>query len=340
MTLASRPMLALAVFFTIVIGVRAQDVPPPMPVESKAQPTPPPANAIAVTVNGQEIGEIAVFRALVREQPKDYDAARKEVISFLVDNVLIDQYLIHLKIEVDPKLVDEKVVQIKEEAKKNKSDLEKILKSLFLTEFELRREMVCALRWDRFVEQQATDKSLKDMFDRNVTMFDGTQVHARHILVKIEPGTTGEQAMARAAEFKKAIEAQTAQELAKLPAASQNDAERGKLLETAFAQYAGKESACPSRKAGGDLGWFNRSGHMIEPFARVAFALKPYQMSDPVLTEFGVHLILPIDRKQGKEVKFEEVRPFVRSVYSDRLREAVIAAMRPRAQIVVNPAPK
>jgi peptidyl-prolyl cis-trans isomerase C len=63
-------------------------------------------------------------------------------------------------------------------------------------------------------------------------------------------------------------------------------------------------------------------------------------MSDIVETEFGYHLILCTDRRPGKDVKFEDVRELVKDVYSDRLREAVLAQMRPRARIVINPAAK
>jgi peptidyl-prolyl cis-trans isomerase C len=63
-------------------------------------------------------------------------------------------------------------------------------------------------------------------------------------------------------------------------------------------------------------------------------------MSDVVKTQFGYHLILVTDRRAGHEVKFEDVKPLVKEVYSDRLREAVIAAMRPRAKIEITPAAK
>ena len=73
---------------------------------------------------------------------------------------------------------------------------------------------------------------------------------------------------------------------------------------------------------------------MVEPFARAAFALKPYQVSDPVTTEFGVHLIMAVDHKPGKDVKFEDVKPFVQEVYGDRLREAILTSYKAKSQIV------
>ena len=74
---------------------------------------------------------------------------------------------------------------------------------------------------------------------------------------------------------------------------------------------------------------------MVEPFARAAFALKPYQISDPVATEFGYHLILAIDFTPGKEVKFEDknIKAFVQEVYGERLREAVLTAYKAKSKI-------
>ena len=64
-------------------------------------------------------------------------------------------------------------------------------------------------------------------------------------------------------------------------------------------------------------------------------------MSDVVTTEFGQHLILATDHKPAaREVKFEEVRELVKEVYTDRVREAIVAREKPKAKIVVNPAPK
>ena len=74
---------------------------------------------------------------------------------------------------------------------------------------------------------------------------------------------------------------------------------------------------------------------MVEPFAKAAFALKPYQMSDVVATKFGYHLILVTDRRAGKETKFDEVKEVVKDVYCDRLREELLAQLRSKAQIVI-----
>lgn len=308
----------------------------PAPKEEPKLP-PPPADAVAATVNGEKIMEITVWRALLRENPKNRDSARKEIVNYLTDNLLVDQYLRQLKVQVEPKEVEERIDQIKMELKKIGQDFEKQMKELLLNDDELRKEIGGALRWDKFVVQQGNDKVLRDLFDKNKLMFDGTQVQARHILISTKE-TPAEKAKARLDEVKKQIDAQVNAVITKLPAGTDKivaEKERVAALEKVFGDIAAKESSCPSKAQGGDLGWFPRVGAMVEPFARTAFSLKDYQMSDPVQSDFGYHLILTTGWKMGKEVKFEDVRPFVLEVYGERLREAVLNAYRPRSKVEI-----
>jgi len=80
---------------------------------------------------------------------------------------------------------------------------------------------------------------------------------------------------------------------------------RQEILEGAdFAELAKSMSEDPgSASAGGDLGPFTR-GRMVKPFEEAAFALKPGEVSEPVLTPFGLHLIKVENRgidQQGQE---------------------------------------
>jgi peptidyl-prolyl cis-trans isomerase C len=305
---------------------------PPKKAELPPPPPPPPADAVAATVNGAAIPEIAVYRGMLRGPMTP--EARTEVVNYLVDNLIVDQYLVQLKVEPEAKEVDAKLSEIKEEATKNKQDFDDLLKKLHLTEPELRKELSAALRWDKFVHQQGTEKVLKDFYEKNTTMFDGSQVQARHILIKGDP----EKAKAAVAAIRKAIEDDVAKAMAAVPADADmltKEKTRISTLNKAFAEQAGKYSECPSKAQGGSLGWFPRAGAMVEPFARAAFALKPAQMSDAVATEFGHHLILCTDTKAGRQLKFEEIRPFVLEVYGDKLREAVLNAYKPRAKIEI-----
>ena len=162
-----------------VLAGQTVQVPPPKLID------PPPArDVVAARVNGQAIHELAVYRGLMmRVEPKLREERRKEVLNYLIDNTIVDQYLLQLKIQVDGKDVDAHLLKIKKEAIDEKKDFKRLLDELMITEDELRNELTGALRWDKFVLQQGTEKALNDFFKANPSMFNGSQVHARHILL-------------------------------------------------------------------------------------------------------------------------------------------------------------
>ncbi len=62
-----------------------------------------------------------------------------------------------------------------------------------------------------------------------------------------------------------------------------------------FNYYAKYHSICPSGQNGGDLGFFGK-GQMVKEFENAAFALPIGQVSEPIHTQFGWHLIVVDDR--------------------------------------------
>lgn len=300
----------------------------------------PSLDAVAATVNGEPIREMAVQRALKAVPPDKQGEARSEVVSFLIDNALIEQHLVAQAVTVDQKEIDARLGEMKQQLDKEKLAYDKVLHDMMLTEQELRGHIMAELRWQKYVDAQANDKALRELFQKSPDMFDGSMVHARHILLSPPAGDARavEQARQQLGAVKKQIEDQVAAGMAKLPANSDNlakEKERARLMEEAFATIAKEKSACPSNKQGGDVGWFPRSGSMVESFAKAAFALKPYQMSDVVVTQFGLHLILTVEHKAGKsDVKFEDVKDDVKDVFAGRLREGLCEQLRGKAKIV------
>lgn len=133
---------------------------------------------------------------------------------------------------------------------------------------------------EKEIEDKAkvTDKDIKDYYDANKKNFmSNNEVRASHILVKSE-----EDAVKILDQIKKGGN------FAKIAKASSLDA--------------------GSAKNGGDIGFFSR-GQMVPEFERAAFSLKVGEVSGPVKTQYGFHIIKVTGRKEGNIVEFEKVRP-------------------------------
>ena len=77
--------------------------------------------------------------------------------------------------------------------------------------------------------------------------------------------------------------------------------------EISFEEAAGQFSSCPSKEAGGNLGEFSR-GQMVPEFEEAVFNMKKDEISSPVKTQFGYHLIKLEGLNEGGEAEYEEVQ--------------------------------
>jgi peptidyl-prolyl cis-trans isomerase SurA len=128
-----------------------------------------------------------------------------------------------------------------------------------------------------------------------------TQSHARHILLRPTPQLSEAQALQRLAEFKRRVQA------------GQGD----------FAQLARENSQDASAKNGGDLGWAS-PGMFVPAVVEVLYALAPGQISEPVVSRFGIHLIQLLERRQSS-LGQKEQREVARNMLRERkLDEAYV----------------
>ena len=159
------------------------------------------------------------------------------------------------------------------------------------------------------------DKKIKAYFDENKVAYDGSEVRASHILVDTREMKTDAE-LAQALEKIKKIKAEV---------------DSGKD----FAEVARQYSDCPSKDKGGDLSFFKRKGQMVEPFAAAAFALKVGQLSDPVKTPFGYHIIKVTETKKGNDVTFDDVKQNIKKNMMEEKAQVLIRQLLEKAKIDV-----
>ena len=140
-----------------------------------------------------------------------------------------------------------------------------------------------------------------------------TQSHARHILLRATPQMTEAQAVQKLADFKRRLQAGQAD----------------------FAQLARDNSQDASGKNGGDLGWAS-PGMFVPEFEEVLNSLAPGQISDPVISRFGVHLIQLLERRQstlGQKEQREVARNLLREKKLDEAYVSWSQEVRGRAYV-------
>jgi len=134
-----------------------------------------------------------------------------------------------------------------------------------------------------------TDSEIKEYFEANPGEFDTPKtVEASHILIKLAQDANAEltdKAREKALQILKM-------------------AKGGKD----FAELAKQYSDDPGGKNGGHLGTFKRNA-MVEPFAEKAFSMKPGEISDPVKTQFGWHIIKVEKVNEASTLTFEQASP-------------------------------
>jgi len=162
-------------------------------------------------------------------------------------------------------------------------------------------------------KQALTDDAMHKVYDDAVKqMTPEPEVHARHILIR---AAAGDEKASKAAEDKiKAV-------IARLKKGED------------FAKVAAEVTEDPSGKAnGGDLGFFTKE-QMVPEFAEVAFKLEKGQISDPVKTQFGWHVIKVEDKRTKPVPKFEEVKPQIETFVTRKAQADLVAKLRTEGKI-------
>jgi peptidyl-prolyl cis-trans isomerase C len=146
-----------------------------------------------------------------------------------------------------------------------------------------------------------SDGALHQLYDEAKKQMTGEkEVHARHILVETE-----EQAKAVLTDLKKGGD---------------------------FAALAKEKSKDPGAANGGDLGYFTKD-QMVPEFSEAAFKLDAGQLSDPVKTQFGWHIIKVEEKRDRPIPEFDKVRDQLENFLARRTQADLINKLRAQAKI-------
>ncbi len=250
----------------------------------------------------------------------------KDTLNLLISERLMDLEVKESNIEVSSGDVDAAIEDVK---RQNNFDDEKLKTVIGQEGFsmstyrDLVRGQVARLKLVQLKVRSRVKVSEEDLkaeyekYKRSET--EDPEIHARHIVVGVDDKAPAE-AQERAHQRAMAI------------------AQEARQPGVDFAQLARTKSEGSSASEGGDLGFFRR-GVMLPEFERVAFHLKVGEVSDPVQTKFGWHIIKLDEVRQLPAKPFAEVKESLRQRLTgtqlDRLTQGYVAELRQNAVVDV-----
>jgi peptidyl-prolyl cis-trans isomerase C len=288
-------------------GSQATTAPAPAP-----KPVPAQIPDVVARVNGEAVTKTDFDRAVQNLEARAGGPIpaeqRDQVLRGVLDQIIGYTVLVQegraRNVSVPDSDVDARITQIRGQFP-SEEEFTKMLAERKLTldqvKSDVRRDMTITKLIDGEIASKTavTPAQVDDFYAKNPDQFkEGESVRASHILIGVPKGAD---AAAKAQARTKA------EQVLKDVKAGQD-----------FAALAKEHSADPGSAAnGGDLGFFQQ-GQMVGPFNDAAFTLAPGTTSDLVETDFGFHIIKVVEKKQGRTIPLEEVKPQVEQ-YLERL---------------------
>jgi peptidyl-prolyl cis-trans isomerase C len=291
--------------------------------ETKGQKTAPPSpgSSPVALVNGEPIAMAeldAVLQLIPPKGPPPNEAEirqdRLDILEMLIDDLLIRQFLSKNTKPVSQAELAKEFELLQTSLKSRKITLKDFLKDTKQTEAHLRMDIVKKLQWEHYINEHESEGALKHYYEENRDYYDMVKVRLHHILIRLSP---------------KASENERSQSRAQLQQLRQQ------ILagQITFADAARKHSQCESASKGGDIGYFIRKFVLDERIARAAFALKIGEVTEPVDSEYGVHLLTVTDRTKGEPSRLEAIKDTVRQHYAMEIWQNILAQERKTATI-------
>ena len=306
--------------------------PGPPPAATPPKPVPATLPAVIARVNGEDVKKEEFDRIIHTMEAR----AGQPIPADRRDEILrgaIDQLVVYTLLSQESRSRGIKIVDAEIEAKMaqlraqfpTQEAFDKALKERGMTVESLRKDARVDLSVTKLMETETgalpgpSDLEAKAFFDKNPDRFKQDEsVRASHILVRVD---------------------EKADPAARKKARAEIDAVLKQVKAGGdFAKLAQEHSQDGSASQGGDLNYFTK-GQMVAEFDKVAFGLKPGQVSDVVTTPFGNHIIKVVDHKPGRAVPFEEsslqIKQFLGEQKKQQHSEAFIEGLKKKSKIEV-----
>lgn len=224
---------------------------------------------VVATVNGENISKDELYDAMLKQ-------SGQQALDSLISKKIIELEAKKQKITVSEKDIQDELEKYYEKYGGKEAFTQALAQNGFTID-EVKKDLELTVKVNKLLKPRIkiSEEELKTYFEENKASFaQEKQVKASHILVETEK---------KANEIKDKL-------------AKGED----------FAKLAKENSTDPGSKGkGGDLGFFGR-GQMVKEFEEAAFALKVGEISAPVKTEYGYHIIKVTEIKDAKEANYEQ----------------------------------
>lgn len=275
--------------------------------QAAAEPAEKPTDIVA-RVNGKEINREALDIAASNLMPymsfhqsvsdERLMKIKKTALEKLIEGELVYRYAKEQKLDsVTSKEIDSEVDKLKKKLPKGET-LDKVLKRSKMTIADLKEDLkksiviarVSKKKYEEFQkksEATVNDAFMKDYYQKNLAKFkEPEQINLRTILLKADP--SGGQKVWNEVHKK-------AQEIAKRIKGGED-----------FATLAKSVSEDPYAKNGGDMGWSHR-GSLFQEIEEAVSKLKVGEVSDPIMTMYGYHIVRIEALKPSVQKKFDDL---------------------------------
>lgn len=246
----------------------------------------------------------------------------RNILDKLVTVELFRQAVHSEALPVEDKKLEERI----REAKARFSSEEEFLKKLNQSgktpesyKAELRETILLEeyLKRNQLKEISIPQQEMERYYKQNAASFTNPeQIKVRHILINLDPDPKPE----------------TVESALKKARAIRDQIVAGK----SFSDVAKEQSQCSSASEGGNLGYIQR-GYMPSAFDTVAFTLKSGEISEPIRTQFGYHIVETLEHKPESIKPFDEVKDFIRkrlgSIQEQQRMAAHIEGLKKKAKI-------